>query len=359
MADATTSTARSRLGSVLEDPHRALEYAGVVLLLAIPVLLPGSGVQTWAVYLTYCLLALAIDLVWGYTGLLTLGHAAYFGAGAYLTAKITEELPVVPETVAVFLLAPLFGALLTLAVGWFLFSADIKGSYFAIATLIISVVFERIVSQFTEFLGGFNGLSGIPTLSVAGFELPIQLQYYVVLLLLVVIYIGARRLTNSAFGRALKGIREDQKRTEAFGYNTEYCRLAVFTLSGGIAGLAGGLYATIDGFVSPPIIGFVLSTTVVIWVAVGGRGTLLGAVLGALLIQFLSSTLSDVLLNFWQIILAAVFIAVVIGSPSGIVGVFEQDSRIVRGLRRRIAGEPVTSGAGSEQSVDTTGDQDD
>lgn len=330
-----STATRSRMGWVLDNPHRTIEIVGLLFLLSIPVLYPPSSVQTWAVYLLFCMLAISIDLVWGYTGLLTLGHAAYFGAGAYLTAKVTEEIPAVPETVVVFVMAPIFGALLTFLVGWFLFSADVKGAYFAIATLIVAVIFERLTQQFTGFLGGFNGLSGIPTLSIGSFEFTVIMEYYTVVVVLVGIYVGSRWLTTSAFGRALKGIREDQKRTEAFGYNTELCRLLVFTLSGGIAAVAGGMYATIDGFVSPPLIGFVLSTTLVIWVAVGGRGTLLGAVVGALLIQFLESELSDIILNFWEIALAIVFIAVVIAAPGGIVGLVDEDSRAVRRLRDR------------------------
>lgn len=352
MSNEIETSYRPKIAWALDNPHRLLEYAGVILLLIIPILLPASSVQTWSVYLIYCMLAVGVDLVWGYTGLLTLGHAAYFGAGAYLTAKVSELIPAVPEIATVLILAPLFAAVLTFAIGWFLFSADIKGAYFAIATLIISVVFERIVSQFTGFLGGFNGLSGIPALSIAGFTFPAVAEYYTVLAVLIFVYVGSRRLTDSAFGQTLKGIREDQKRTEAFGYDTELCRLVVFTLSGGIAGLAGGLYATVDGFVSPPIIGFVLSTTVVIWVAVGGRGTLIGAAVGAILIQFLTSTLSDILLNFWQIILALIFITVVIGSPSGIVGLIETDSRIIQWLRGRLTEQTtaVTTGTTSDRN---------
>lgn len=340
MTMSTETGTNSYVGTVLNNPHRAIEIGGLLLLLLIPVLYPPSDVQTWSVYLLFCLLALSIDLVWGYTGLLTLGHAAYFGAGAYLTAKVTTEIPAIPEMVVVFVLAPLFGALLTFLVGWFLFSADVKGSYFAIATLIVSVIAGNIVQQFTEFLGGFNGLSGIPALSVGSFEFTTVMEYYTALAVLVGIYAGSRWLTTSAFGRALKGIREDKLRTEAFGYDTELCRLLVFTISGGIAGVAGGLYATIDGFVSPPLIGFVLATEVVIYVAVGGRGTLIGAVAGALLIQFLESELSSVLLNFWEILLAAVFITIVIVAPGGIMGAIDADSRAIQWLQQRLVSKP-------------------
>jgi len=352
----TEAVTSSRVERILNDPHRAIEVAGLLILVLIPVLYPPSDVQTWAVYLLFCLLAVSVDLVWGYTGLLTLGHAAYFGAGAYLTAKVTTEIPAIPEVVVVFVLSPLLGAMLTLVVGWFLFSADVKGAYFAIATLIISVIFGNVVQQFTEFFGGFNGLAGIPTLSIGSIEFSVMMEYYTALVMLVVIYAGARLLTGSAFGRALKGIREDQKRTEAFGYNTELCRLLVFTISGGIAGIAGGMYATIDGFVSPPIVGFVLATEVVIWVAVGGRGTLIGAVAGALTIQFLESELSDLLINFWQISLAAVFIIVVIWAPGGLVGVVDEDSRVVRWLRTKLVSD---AGSSEKQITEMTGKKND
>jgi len=347
----TENATQSYAEAVLNNPHRAIEIVGLVVLILIPVLYPPSDVQTWAIYLLFCLLALSVDLVWGYTGLLTLGHAAYFGAGAYLTAKVTTEIPAIPETVVVFVLAPLFGALLTFLVGWFLFSADVKGAYFAIATLIITVIAGNIVQQFTEFLGGFNGISGIPKLSIGSMEFSTIMEYYTALIVLVSVYVGSRWLTTSAFGRVLRGIREDQLRTEAFGYDTEVCRLLVFTISGGIAGVAGGLYATLDGFVSPPVIGFVLATEVVIWVAVGGRGTLLGAVTGALLIQFLESELSSALLNYWEIILAAVFITVVILAPGGIIGAVDEDSSAIQWLQNRLVSD---SGSPEQQMAETT-----
>jgi len=114
MSEEIETSYRPRVMWALENPHRLVEYAGVIFLLAIPILLPTSSVQTWSVYLIYCMVAVSVDLVWGYTGLLTLGHAAYFGAGAYLTAKISELIPVIPEIASVFIFAPLFGALLTL-----------------------------------------------------------------------------------------------------------------------------------------------------------------------------------------------------------------------------------------------------
>ena len=304
----------------IKSPGSIAKLAGLLALVALPLFVSEYQVSTWSTYLTFALLALSIDLVWGYTGLLTLGHAAFFGAGAYVTAKLLKEAPAVPDAAVVFVVAPAFAALLTLGLGWFLFSADVKGSYFAITTLIVSIIFESVAGEFVGFLGGFNGIYGIPSIRVVGFELTATMSYYLALGILVGSYLLLRLLVGSAFGRVLRGIRGNQERTEFFGYDTQRYRLIVFTLSGAMAGVAGSMYATIDGFVSPPLLGFVLSTQVVIWIAVGGRGTLIGAVFGAILIQYLNSTLSDVLINYWEMSLAVLFIAVVIGAPRGIVG---------------------------------------
>ena len=308
----------------IKRPGSIAKLAGLLALVALPLFVSEYQISTWATYLTFALLALSIDLVWGYTGLLTLGHAAFFGAGAYVTAKLLKEVPAVPDVAVVFVVAPAFAALLTLGLGWFLFSADVKGSYFAITTLIVSIIFESIAGEFVGFLGGFNGIYGIPSIQVVGFELTATMSYYLALGILVGSYLLLRSLVGSAFGRVLRGIRGNQERTEFFGYDTQRYRLIVFTLSGAMAGVAGSMYATIDGFVSPPLLGFVLSTQVVIWIAVGGRGTLIGAVFGALLIQYLNSTLSDVLINYWEMGLALLFIAVVIGAPRGIVGLLSE-----------------------------------
>ncbi|MDQ2056104.1 MULTISPECIES: branched-chain amino acid ABC transporter permease [Halobellus] len=330
----------------LKTPSSVAKIVGLLALVALPLFVSEYQVSTWSTYLTFALLALSIDLVWGYTGLLTLGHAAFFGVGAYVTAKLLKEVPVVPDIAVVFIVAPVVAALLTLALGWFLFSADVKGSYFAITTLIVSIIFESIAGEFVGFLGGFNGIYGIPSIQVVGVELTATMSYYLALGVLVGSYLFLNTLVDSAFGRVLRGIRGNQERTEFFGYDTQQYRLIIFTLSGVMAGVAGSMYATIDGFVSPPLLGFVLSTQVVIWIAVGGRGTLIGAVFGALLIQYLNSTLSDVLINYWEMGLALLFIAVVIGAPRGIVGLL---SDIVEGVQATLVSTSRNEiGAGGE-----------
>jgi urea ABC transporter permease protein UrtC len=332
-------------------PSGAAKLVGVAVLLLIPLVTSSYRTSIIATYITFAILAVGIDLVWGYTGMLTLGHAAFFGAGGYTTAKLLTGVPEIPSLLVVFVVAPVVTGLLTLGIGWLLFTADLKGAYFAITTLIISIVFERIAGEFVGFFGGFNGIYNIPSLAIGSFEFPATLTYYVAAGVLIGVYLLAQRLVNSAFGRVMRGIRENEERTQFLGYDTQQYRLIVFTLSGVIAGLAGALYVTIDGFVSPPLLGFVLSTQVVIWIAVGGRGTLVGAVVGPMLIQYLNSTLSDVLLNFWELAIAILFIVVVIVAPRGLVGSAEQ---ITANLRARASGGIGTSGdARSPAKVDT------
>lgn len=308
------------LSQLPENRQDVLNIIGLIGLIAVPLLVSSYRTSIIATYLTFAILAISVDLVWGYTGMLTLGHAAFFGAGGYLTAKMLTVIPSVPSILVVLVIAPLFTGILALGIGMFLFKSGIKGSYFAISMLIVAIIFENIAAEFVGFLGGFNGIYNIPSVSVGTIEFTARMNYYFALAMLVTMFLCARWIVNSAFGHALRGIRDNEERTRLLGYNTDRYRLIIFAISGVMAGVAGALYVTIDGFTSPPILGFVLSTQVVIWVAVGGRGTLTGAVIGALLIQYLNTTLSDLLLNFWELALAILFIAMVIFSSNGIVG---------------------------------------
>lgn len=317
----STTTSLLRLP---ENGRDALNLIGLVGLIAVPLVVSSYRTSIIATYLTFAILAISVDLVWGYTGMLTLGHAAFFGAGGYLTAKMLTVIPSVPSVLVVFVIAPLFTGILALAIGLFLFNSEIKGSYFAISMLIVAIVFENVAGEFVGFLGGFNGIYNIPSLSIGAVEFTARMNYYIALVMLLAVFLSARWIVNSAFGHALRGIRDNEERTRLFGYNTDRYRLIIFAISGVMAGIAGAMYVTIDGFVSPPLLGFVLSTQVVIWVAVGGRGTLIGAVIGALLIQYLNTTLSDLLLNFWELALAILFIAMVVFGSDGVVGLLSR-----------------------------------
>lgn len=313
------------IGFPVESVLDSGKFVLIALAVIAPVLFPESIIKTWTVYLIFTIFALSVDLIWGYTGILTFGHAAFLGAGAYFAGKVLISLPSIPDVLVVLLLAPAFAGLIAFVVGWFNFRSGVVGDYFTIVTLIIALAFEKLALDLAGFLGGFTGLSGIPSLSVFGmYTFSTTSAYYLVVVFLLITYLSIQYILSTSFGLVLWGIRENEERTVFFGYDTIKYRIIVFTLSGLIAGLAGSLYAVTNQFVSPSLAGVALSTSVIIWLAVGGKGTLTGAVLGALLIQSLSSNLSDLLVDYWQVMVAVVFIFIVIWEPDGIMGKFNE-----------------------------------
>ena len=216
-------------------------------------------------------------------------------------------------------------ALLAVLLGYFLFSSRIAGPYFAIIMLAIAVIFERIATDW-YYVGGFNGIFDIPplTLSVPGlFAYQITqpiLLYYVILGITVASYIFCYRVVQSPFGSILAAIKDNEDRVEFFGYNIAHYKIKVYAISAGLAGLAGALFATVFSYVGPTILGFTMSTEVLVWVILGGKGTLLGAMMGAILVRFLEAFLSDILAYYWIILLALFFIVTVMFFPRGLFG---------------------------------------
>ncbi len=314
---------------------RRPELLGLVALLVMPLLLTEYGIFIATTYLLFAILALSVDLVWGYAGMLSIGHAAFFGAGAYASGLLLREYPIVPDLLAVFVITPLSVGLAALVLGSLFFKADLTGGAFAIMTLILAVATERATSQFADIFGGIGGFGGIPDLTILGVYTLSEFElYYLTVLLLAVIYGSLRWLVTSPFGSVLESIRENKERTEFLGFNTARYRLAVFTLSAIVAAMAGALYTPVSGFISPSITGLLLSTTAVIWVAVGGKGTLIGAVVGALVLQFIELFASEAFPSTWQIVLALVFILVILRAPAGLVGLVKQWSPEHRRLGR-------------------------
>lgn len=301
------------------------EVFGLLALLVMPLLLTEYGIYIATTFLLFAILALSVDLVWGYAGMLSIGHAAFFGAGAYASGLLLREYQIVPDLIAIFIVTPLSVGLAALILGTLFFKADLTGGAFAIMTLILAVAAERVTSQFANIFGGIGGFGGIPDLTVFGVYTLSEIEmYYLTVLLLAVIYGSLTWLVRSPFGSVLESIRENKERTEFLGFNTARYRLAVFTLSAIVAAMAGAMYTPVSGFISPSITGLLLSTTAVIWVAVGGKGTLIGAVVGALVLQFIELFASEAFPSTWQIVLALVFILVILRAPAGLVGEVKQ-----------------------------------
>jgi len=312
-------------------PGRHLGSALTVLVWAAFALLPLLVAEWYlgrlAQLITYGIFAMSLAFVWGQAGLLCFGQAIFFGAGAYAMALVTKGmLPGIPDWSALGLLAAvLLPALLANLLGQLLFRGrGVSGAYFAIVTLSAAVIAERLASHW-RFIGGFNGLLDVPPLRLGtapgAFELFAPLPtYYVMLAAALLVWLVLLWLERAPFGTVLRAVRDHEERTAYFGYDVAACKRLAFTISGGVAGLAGALFVTQFGFVSPALIGFSLSTEVLIWTALGGREVLLAAWLAAILVRTVEGVLSEALGHYWLLALGLLFVLSVVCLPRGLLG---------------------------------------
>ncbi len=292
-----------------------------------PVLLDDWSRDQLAQYMTYGIFAMSLAFIWGQGGILCFGQAMFFGIGAYFMALITlGRLPLLGDSqwlgLIVAVAAPGLAANL---VGRLLFHGKgLSGAFFAIVTLSAAVI-AQVAARHWRFIGGFNGLLGVPRLSAPwrsghdAFLSPLE-NYYTIFALTLGVYLVLLAIARSPFGTVLAAIRDNEDRTGFFGYNVTEYKVLAFTLSGMVAGLAGALFTPQFGFVSPALIGFGLSTEVLIWTAVGGRVVLLAALLGAVLVRSVEGVLSDNLGNYWLLILGILFVLTVVFAPRGLFG---------------------------------------
>ncbi|ADJ16490.1 branched-chain amino acid ABC transporter permease [Halalkalicoccus jeotgali] len=273
--------------------------------------------------LVFALLALSLDFVFGYAGLLSFGHAAMFGAGGYAAAILVRE--VTSNALVVLPLAALSGVVVAGFIGWF--SVRAKGIYFAMLTLAFAQMFYVIV--FTDLparllgaeaiTGGDDGLFGIPLYEAVGIDFTSRLLYFYLALVLVMLSFALLvRVANSPFGRTLQGIRENEERMRFLGYNVRRYKLVAFSISGGFAGLAGGLYVPFQSVAQPGLLHWTISGELVVMLLLGGMGTLWGPMLGGAFVIYLEERLAE--FATWEIILGSVFVIVVIFAPQGLAG---------------------------------------
>jgi len=274
--------------------------------------------------LVFALLALSLDFVFGYAGLLSFGHAAMFGAGGYAAALLIAE--VTANALVVLPLAMLTGVVVAAVIGWF--SVRARGIYFAMLTLAFAQMFYVIafadvpamVAGAESITGGDNGLYGVQLYELFGVDFSDRINYYFLALGLVALSLVALvRLANSPFGRALQGIRENEERMEFVGYDVQRYKVVGFAISGGFAGLAGGLYVPFQSLAHPQLLHWTVSGELVVMLLLGGMGTLWGPMLGATAVILLEEMLSGV--AAWEIILGGIFVGVVIFAPRGLAGI--------------------------------------
>lgn len=316
--------------------------ADFLILLALGLFpLCGSAFYTQLLtkYMVFVILAWSLDILWGYAGLMNLGHAVLFGIGGYTMALCLSSQQGIPDFMArggvtemplwlqiisnpavAVLAGILIPAILAWLLGVFLFRSRVGGVFFAVITLALAQIFNLFIQSQQKWTGGFNGIGGLPGLSVFGTPLDITQSYYFIFLVVILVYAFCLALTHSRFGMILCGIRENETRLEFLGCDKDSFKAAAFALSGALAGLAGVLYAPVSGMIAPNDVGVEFSTAIVVWLAIGGRGNLTGAAVGALLINVLGNALSEQFGAFWQLLLGIVMILTVLFMPRGIVG---------------------------------------
>jgi branched-chain amino acid transport system permease protein len=292
----------------------ALGLAGVGV---VAPLLPSYPLTLLTQALVSAIFAMSLDLLLGYTGLPSMGHAAYFGVAAYTVAILAVE---AKAGFVVCLLAALVAAAVAAAL-FGLLAIRATGTYFLMITLALGMVMWGLAFRWVSMTKGDNGISGVPRPDVA---LPWDLSaplpfFYFALAATALAWLGLGLLVRSPFGMSLKGIRESESRMRSLGYNVWLHKYLAFIISGVFAGVAGVLWAYYNGFVSPVDVQLVTSVEALLMVALGGSGTLVGPAIGAALIVFLKNFVS-VYTKRWLLILGAVYIGVILFAPRGIVG---------------------------------------
>ncbi|NEV02167.1 branched-chain amino acid ABC transporter permease [Bradyrhizobium sp. UFLA 03-164] len=319
---------------------------GLVLLIAL--VLPWILQDYLTVFATrvviLALFALSFDLVWGYAGIMSFGQALFFGAAGYGVALMARDLNVT----SILLILPagtLIGLTAALLLGGFLLLGRYPSSviFVSLGTLTGSYAADRLARGW-YYLGGQNGIPSIPPLTLGSYEFEEgPVYYYMVLGILVVTYLLCRFLVRSQFGLALAGLRENEQRIAFFGYKAQHLKAIIFAVGGTIAGLAGSLYAFHEGFVWPNMLGVVFSTQVVLYVLFGGSGTLIGAVIGTVIIEGVSFWLSDNYRDVWPIILGVLLLLVIMFRPLGLVS-------FVLGERERVGSFGKEPGKGPSKA---------
>ena len=297
---------------------RALALAALAALAALPWVLARHQLSILTDLLIFGLFALSLDLIMGYTGMVSFGHAAYFGLGAYGSALVLVHSGQ-PVPVALLAGALLAGAV-ALPVGWF--STRATGIYFAMLTLAFAQLLYRVAYKWRGLTGGSDGLAGVPktTLFWGGPSLATPRAYYFLVTACVVLaLVLCQALVRSPFGRALQAIRENERRFVALGRSARPFKLVVFVIAAALGGLAGALFAPFRGFASPEVMFWVLSGQGLMMVLTGGIGTLIGPILGAMVFILIQEVLSSYT-EHWMIFAGAVFVLMVIFLPGGLVG---------------------------------------
>ena len=347
----------------LNAKRKNIAFAAIVFIIAIlPLFLSPFRVSLVGKFITYAIVALALDLIWGYTGILSLGHGVFFGLGGYglgMYLKLLasgDRLPdfmswsgrttlpwfwelyqTAPAAILMILLVP---TLLAFILGLLTFTNRIKGVYFSILSQALALVFVTLFVGLQGYTGGTNGITEFTKL----FALPFTklstkyVWYYVALAFLVLTYAVFSWVLRTKCGKVLVAIRDGENRTRFSGYQVANYKTFVYSLSALFTGIAGALFVPFSGIISPSEMSISNSIDMAIWVAVGGRGSLIGAVIGAFIVNITKTLVSESFPEIWSYFIGSIFILVVLFLPRGLTGVFaDSKEKVLNFIERRKA----------------------
>ncbi|WP_206051426.1 branched-chain amino acid ABC transporter permease [Roseibium algicola] len=317
----------------------AVALAGVVVMLVAPHVLALFTIINLTTAIALALLGLSLGLVWGSGGILCFGQTAFFGLGAYVYAVTAQNFG---DTTLATLFAIAAGAAFAGLLGYFMFWGRISDVYLGVTTLTVTLILFNLFRRTSgpeyrignALLGGFNGTSAPPLhmpWDTGAMLLP-QDVFYVAMGALILAYVGCALLVRSHFGRVCAAIRENETRAELLGYDSRLYKLGLFAVGGGLAGLAGMLIANGIGRVTPDLFNLSYAAQAIIWVIVGGRGTLLGPIFGAFAVFWLTSWLGTQSMFNSNIVLGLVLIVFVLLLPRGVVPTLQ---KLARGSQRQ------------------------
>jgi urea transport system permease protein len=326
------------------------EWALLISLAAVVAALPSvlalfDTIQL-SVILIFGLLALSLDLVWGLGGLMSFGQSALFGVGAYAYGVVAINSDF---TIGALLAGIAAAVLLAAVIGYVTFYGRVGSIYFSVITLTVTLILYQVTGHTADpeyavgkaLIGGYNGMTNIPSL---GFDFPghgsnpldPEPFFRVCGWVLVGALMLCRVIAVSHFGRTLVAMRENERRVELTGYDTRWRKVAAFALSGALAGLAGGLFAGWGNFVNPEVFSLPQSALVVIWVLVGGRGTLYGAVIGAIVVEYLTTSFGQAGGRYTTLAMGLVLVAMVLLFQRGLAPTLAQWASLAATGRRRV-----------------------
>jgi len=320
----------------------AVLAVGLAALVLMPRFAETYLIINTTIFVSFAILALSLALIWGYAGILCFGQAAFFGLGGYTYAVAAINFG---DTTGAAFLAVALPALFAALLGYFMFWGRISDVYLGVITLTVSLIFYRFINQTAgeEWnigaapLGGFNGIPATPILNWPG-RPGDQLQpediFSLSVGLLMLVYFGCKALLATSFGRVIVAVRENETRAELLGYDVRVHKLAIFVVGGAMAGLSGLLFAN-SVFVSPTMFSLPVSGQIIIWVIVGGLGTLIGPIIGCILMQMLTNylgTLNQVSGLSWldpNLVLGIILTAFVLLVPKGLVALVRDGGRFL------------------------------